>query len=114
MPRRKKSHSPDDVHSPAVMIGTPPPKDLVLETPEGEPNISIKVFTPLMAILARAGNVFFSTLVGALGVTATGVIPGTTWKEGVAIAISATLVATAQSAVTIFSDLEKKFPLLRA
>jgi hypothetical protein len=93
------------------MIGTPPPENLVLETAEGEPNIAIKVFTPLMAILTRAGRVFFTTLVASIGVTASGYIPGATWKQGAAIAVSATLFSVAQNAITIFSDLEKKYPL---
>jgi hypothetical protein len=105
----------------AVMIGTPPPENLVFETPDGQPNISIKVFTPLVAVLARCGTVFFSSLLGGLGLSATAEllpvssgIPFVTWKLALGLAASAALAEGVRSMVTISSSLEKKYPLLRA
>lgn len=98
----------------AVALGTPPPEQLMAVTAAGHPDVAIDFIPISRAIMARAGGVFFQTMLGGLGVAASGSISFMTWKTAVAVAASATLVNIAQSLVTIFSDLEKRFPLLRA
>lgn len=85
-----------------------------VQTPFGRPNYIVQIITPLQAILARAGNVFFQTLMGGIGAAGSGVVPYMTWKVALALATSAALVCVGQSLVTVFSNLEKRFPLLRA
>ncbi len=89
-------------------------KKQVIVTPHGLPDIVVTVISPLLAIIARAGNVFFQTLVGLIVIGPTGLIPVNTWRVSVLIAATAGVVCVLQSLVTIFSNLEKKFPLLRA
>lgn len=104
----------DEMMATALVIGNPPPNKIIVETPSGHPDILVQVVTPLMAVFARACNVFFQTLVGAIGATSTGIIPGDVWKTSLLMAGSVALVCVCQSLVTLSGNLEKQFPLLRA
>jgi hypothetical protein len=101
----------------ALMIGTGDagtPKTQLIETPPGQPDILMKRITPLIALLARAGSVFFTTMSGQIGAGAIGVIHGQTWQDSALISASAAAAATIWSLATIFGNLEKRYPILRA
>lgn len=90
-----------------------------VQTPDGQPNIVYQFISTTAAVLARATTIFIQTLLGNLGVTignaiAPNVIPQSSWKVAALIALSATAVNVLQSLLTISTNLEKKFPLLRA
>jgi hypothetical protein len=124
-PRRSGDTTPIVVTAIAPMPGaeaagtTPIPSGTVVTTPDHLPNLLVQVFTPLMAIVARAGVVFFQSMSGLVVVGGTtGLIPAHDFLELVAKSANLSLcvvgASVISSLVTIFSNLEKRFPLLRA
>jgi len=98
----------DDIPAPGTIATTPK---------QTQPNLIVNVVTPLMAIAVRFGNdwcVSFSGAMLAGGIT-TKVIPQTDFASMLtAAAILATCVAgvgAVKNAATVFSGLEKRFPL---
>lgn len=123
MPEPEKTSVQPIENLPITMIGTrmegtgtPIVDGQVIKTPDGQPNITIRVVGPFVAIATRAITVFGNTLLGGLGVSAgatiTGAFPWATWQAALVIAASAAIISIIQSVVTITSNLEKKYPLL--
>ena len=98
--------------------GSKLPSGTIAETPGAhEPNVIVKVVTPIVALMVRFGYdwcVSFSGSMLAGGVT-TKVLPHTDLESMLwAAAILATSIAgvgAVKNAATVFSGLEKKFPL---
>lgn len=90
------------------------PREQLIETPPGQPDIVQRVITPFVAVFSRAGNAFLSAFLGAIGLGLTGAVPVSTLKLALYSGGSAALVASCQALITIFSNLEKRYPLLRA
>lgn len=94
------------------------PSGTIAETPgKHEPNIIVKVVLPIVALLVRFGYdwcVSFSGSMLAGGVT-TKVLPHTDLESmlsgAIILATSIAGVGAVKNAATIFSGLEKKFPL---
>lgn len=93
----------------------------VATTPaEHQPNLLIKVITPLTALGVRFANAYFTTLVGIVtaGMTPYGsqIMPTHDFADlltkSALLAISGPTVALLKDLVTIFGRLENKFPLL--
>lgn len=86
-------------------------------TPDHQPNIVIQVVTPIVAILVRFANDFCVSLAGSLtaGSLGTKYLPHTTVADMVQVsaflAICIAGVGLVKNAATVFSGLEKKFPL---
>lgn len=96
--------------------GSPMVNGQIIPTPDHQPNLVVRVVTPIVAILVRAISVFLNSLLGGLGLvgggTLTGTLPWATWRVALAFAACAALVNMIQSAATIFGNLEKNHPLL--
>lgn len=89
----------------------------VVQTPAGHPNLVVTVVTPLVAILVRFGNTFCVSLAGTLaagGLTTT-LMPHTNLvgliQSAAIIAASIAGVGLVKDCATVFSGLEKTFPL---
>lgn len=109
----------------SVVVGAPPPnaqivegtgdgtiKHTLSETAEGQPD-NVTAWIPTgIALIARAGSVFTTTLVGQLGAGAGGLIPAQSWHDAAMISLSATAVALLISIGTLFGNLEKRFPIV--
>ncbi len=104
----------EDQQDVKMTIVGPSQQDVHIETALGEPNIIIQFVQPFVALSIRACTTFLETLVGGLGVGATGFVPGNVWRNAVLIATSTTAVSAIKNAVTIFTELEKKYPLLKS
>ena len=91
----------------------------IATTPGQQPNLLINVVTPFMAIMVRFGNTFCVAFSGALaagGLTGqTGIVPhgdiGDLIKSAALIALITAGVGMIKDSATVFSGLEKKFPL---
>jgi hypothetical protein len=89
---------------------------MVLQTPEGHPNLLVKVVSPIGAILIRFVNSYLTVLVALVGAgMTTDVIPA---DDFVALVMACAKLSVAgaglgalKDVVTVFSGLEKKFPL---
>lgn len=96
--------------------GAPIVNGQVIQTPDSQPNLVVRVISPLVAVFVRAAKVFINTLLGGLGLTgvsaATGTLPWASWEAAAATAASAAFVSILLNATTILGDLEKRFPLL--
>ncbi len=98
--------------------GSPIPSGTTLKTPDHQPNVIIRVVAPIWAILVRAGYTFSTALVSALtvgGLTGEKILPHADFVELLHSAIFLASVTTGLGALkdvaTVFSGLEKKFPL---
>ncbi len=90
----------------------------IATTPGQQPNLIVNVVTPLAAIGVRFVYDFSRALLGALtaaglGVATTAASVGltTTFKAAVIVAALSAGYGLLQNVVTIFSGLEKRFPL---
>ena len=107
---------------PVTIIGTMadsvPTTGTIATTPRpDQPNLIVQVVTPIMAILVRFGNTFCVSLAGSLmagGLTAK-VMPHTDFVGlvGPSAFLAACIagVGLIKDSATVFSGLEKKFPL---
>jgi hypothetical protein len=108
-----------------TMIGTGPGTDLtgtLAVTPKGSPNLIIaSVVTPLVAVLVRFGHTFGLSLIGLLTAALTPVgssvlVPYTDLLTLVLdcsrLAATGAILGAIKDVVTIFKNLEGKFPLL--
>jgi hypothetical protein len=104
----------------AIVVGPAPTgtgdggviKQQVVETPAGQPNQQTAYIPVALALVSRAGSLFFFTLSGQLGAGAVGVIAQQTWKNALLIAASAAAVGLVTSLATVFGNLEKKYPIV--
>lgn len=93
--------------------------DVHLETQPGIPNVTVKVITPLIAILVRFGHTFLDTFIATLGVAETGVLSSLIQapdfpakvKAAAIIAFGAAALGLAKNVLTIFKGWEGKYPL---
>lgn len=90
-----------------------------IQTPDGQPNIIIQVVSPMLAILVRFVNSFLVMLVSLVsaGMT-TNIIPAKDFWDLVVkcatLSVAGAGLGFLKDLVTVFGNLEKKFPLLRA
>ena len=97
--------------------GAPIPSGTMLATADHQPNVIVNVVTPLVAIGVRFGNSFCVSLAGSLaaGGLTEKLIPHvdfTTLVQGsVMLAACIAGVGLLKDLATVFSGLEKKFPL---
>ncbi len=91
--------------------GSPLTSGTVGQTPDHQPNLTVRVIKPIVALLARAGNVFFVTLSGLVGAQAVGLITPLSFKAMVITSLATTGVGAIKDFATLFSGLERKFPL---
>lgn len=97
--------------------GAPISNNQMLHTPDHQPNVIVKVVTPIVALLIRFGNAYVTALVGlvTVGLT-TDALPAADFYHLVVrcagLSLAGPAVAAAKDAITIFQGLEKKFPLL--
>lgn len=104
----------------SVAIGAPPAgtgdggiiKQQLVETPEGQPDQNITYIPVVIAILARVGSTFFTTLSGQVTAGAFNILHGQTWQEALTISASAAVVVLIISLGTIFGNLEKRYPIV--
>lgn len=107
-----------------ALIGTgeggvaPSDTRFVAHTPEEQPNLYVKVVAPTVAILIRAVNLFlvtFSGVLGLAGLDPAHVLPVQDFKQAVAVAawsgLSAAFIGTVKNLITVFGQLEGKYPL---
>ncbi len=112
---------------PVVMIGSgtgdggaPITTGTVGATPDHQPNIIIRVISPLFAIVVRFINDFCVSLVGSLtaGGLMTKILPFMDFHDlligAITLAASIAGVGALKNVATIASGLEKKFPLINA
>lgn len=89
------------------------------KTPPDQPNIVIQVVTPAVAILVRAGNVFGVSLIGLLTAAMTPAGSKLLYTSDfyhllltcANLSIPIAALGLIKDATTVFSGLEKKFPL---
>jgi hypothetical protein len=98
--------------------GSPLTTGTTATTPDHQPNLVLKVISPLAAIVTRGINLFLTTWVALVTAGQTGI--GTTLlpHEFYPLALTcakvagvAVLIGAAKDTITIFSKLERNFPL---
>lgn len=83
---------------------------MVAETPgKHVPNVVFNVVPPIIALLVRFGHNFFVALVGSIGA---GTLMDIDFWKCVTLAASVAGAAVVKDLVTIFKNLENKYPLL--
>lgn len=121
MPDEKTSVQPI-APLPITMIGTsgagsPMVDGQVVVTPDHQPNIVVRVVTPLVAIAIRFANAYLTALLGlvTVGLT-TNAITAPDFLHLVVkcagLSLAGPCVALAKDAITVLGGLEKRFPLL--
>lgn len=118
----------DDVKVIAVSTGTSLQAGAQLEgvTAEAQPNIALQVIGPLAAVAVRFGHLYLVTL---LGIVTAGLAVGTTdtanttallhysdfadllWKSA-AFSLATPTIGLLKDLITIFGNLEQRFPFL--
>lgn len=88
----------------------------LLKTPDHQPNIIIKVVTPIAAIAVRFVNTFLTSLLGILtGAMATDVIQANDFMHLVykcaGLAVAGACIGLLKDLITVFGKLEGRWPL---
>lgn len=101
---------------PVVIIGTGN-GTIAATTPAGYPNLVVNFISPLAAILIRSVNSYLTILVGLIGAGMTSnAIPSADFKSLVikcaGLAIAGAAFGLLKDLITVFGNLEKKYPLL--
>lgn len=97
--------------------GAPIQSGQVLKTPDSQPNVIVRVITPIVAILVRFANAYVTALLGlvTVGLT-TDALPAADFYHLVlrcaGLSLAGPCVALGKDLVTILGNLEKKYPLL--
>lgn len=97
--------------------GSKLPTGTVATTPGShEPNIVVRVVTPIVALAIRFVNVYVGSLVGILGAAMTSnIIPARDFYhlllKCAGLAVAGAVILLLKDIVTVFSGLEKKFPI---
>ena len=81
---------------------------VVAITPEGQPNLPIRLIAPLIAVLVRALNLFFLTLSGTLAVSA---FSDGSLESVVIQTLTIVGLGVIKDCATVFGNLERKYPL---
>jgi hypothetical protein len=81
----------------------------IARTEGTQPNLRVKIVTPLMAISVRFANTFLVTFMGIIGPSA--YLFGLDIKKVVLLALSAAILDCGKNLITVFGRLESKFPL---
>lgn len=96
--------------------GSPIPNNSMLRTPDHQPNIIVKVVTPLAAVLIRFVNAYATVWVGlvTVGLT-TDELPAAdfahlAWKCA-GLSLAGPIVSAVKDCITILGNLEKKYPI---
>jgi hypothetical protein len=97
--------------------GSPLTTGTVATTPDHQPNIAIRVVTPLMAIVVRFANAYLTMLVGLIGVGMTSnAIPAPDFLHLVlkcaGLSIAGAGFGLLKDLVTVCGKLEGKYPLM--
>ncbi len=90
----------------------------VVETPMGQPNIFIKVISPLKVVAVRGVRTFLQTLLGVLGVSATA--PSALGAvdfyhallHGASISVAATVICVIQNLIELSNNFDQSHPTL--
>ena len=96
--------------------GAPITNGQVIQTPDHQPNLVVKVVTPIVAIVIRFANAYLTALLGlvTVGLT-TDAIAAPDFLHLVercaGLALAGPCVALAKDLITILSGLERKYPL---
>ena len=96
--------------------GVPMTDGQVVVTPASQPNLVIRVITPIVAISVRFVNAYITTLVGlvTVGLT-TDVLPTADFGQLVlrcaSLSLAGPCVSLAKDLITILGGLERKYPL---
>lgn len=88
----------------------------MLVTPDHQPNVMVKIVTPLVAIGIRFANAYLTALVGlVLAGSTTTAIPakdfGDLLLKCASLSLAGPVVALVKDIITILTGLERKFPL---
>ena len=95
--------------------GNPIPSGTIAKTPDSQPNLVIAVVTPIAAIAIRFGNNYLTSLLGLITAGVTGAIKaedfGHLLLTCAGLALAGPAVMLIKDVITIFSGLEKRYPL---
>lgn len=97
--------------------GSKLPSGTVATTPGAhEPNIVVRVVTPILALAIRFVNVYIGSLVGILGAAMTSnIIPAHDFYhlllKCAGLAVAGSVILLLKDIVTVFGGLEKRFPI---
>lgn len=96
--------------------GSPMRSGQVLVTPDHQPNLVIRVVTPIVALSIRFANAYLTALVGLVLAGMTTDALGTQdfthlVVKCASLSLAGPAVALAKDLITILSGLERKFPL---
>lgn len=98
---------------------TPIKSGTVAETPGPQPNVVFNVVRPIVAIAVRFGHTFLLTFSGAIGLSLTPmageVLPADLeqrLKYAAVLGLSAACAGLVKDLITIFGNLENRFPLM--
>lgn len=96
--------------------GAPIPSGTVVPTPDHQPNLIVKVVTPIAAIVVRFINTFLTALLGILmGAMTSDVIEASDFVHLVykcaGLAVAGAGVGLIKDLITVFGKLEGKYPL---
>lgn len=98
-------------------VATPIPSGTVLNTPDHQPNVIVKVVTPIKAITIRFINAYLTMLVSLVGAgMTTNIIPADDFLHLVlkcaTLALASAGLGLLKDLVTVFGKLEQSNPLL--
>jgi len=93
----------------------------VIITPQGQPNIILKVVTPFMVLLIRAAKTYVQTLSGLMATSISGsasqILPAGDFFHTLTVCAGLSIGAAVMSILTnlpiLFSELGEKFPTLK-
>ena len=121
MPDDKTSLQPITPIQIAVIGGTgdgaPLTSGQVMVTPDHQPNLVVRVVTPIVAIAIRFANAYLTALLGlvTVGLTTDAITApdfGHLVMKCLGLSLAGPCVSLAKDLITILGGLEKKFPLL--
>jgi hypothetical protein len=97
---------------------TPTDKRVLAHTADDQPNLYVRVVTPIMAIAIRGLNLFlitFSAALGLAGIDPSNSVNVTDFKQALVFAgwmgLVSAFVGTVKNLITVFGQLEGKYPL---
>lgn len=96
--------------------GNPIPSGTMLQTPDHQPNVIVKVVTPIVAITIRFANAYLTALLGlvTVGLTTDAISAPDFYHlviKCAGLSLAGPCVSLAKDLITILSGLEKRFPL---
>lgn len=117
MPDDPKAQNPPT----AIVVSATAKAGQTLETPKGIPDILIKVVTPIFAIFVRAMKAFLDALLASLTTVGFGAVTSTlpihdalsVLKVSASIAAASAIMSVLRNALTLFTYLGDKYPILK-